>query len=435
MKIASLQSTSETAFANGLPVRMWAGKTDRGTSVLALITRIALPDDAPPDEIAEFERELTEGPTRTVDPSGSRIASPRTCTICNATGKPGRRAAFIASNAEGLQWWECDGHGPNDHAVTFSDTPNDPDLQRAARESLEAWFERHDLPVPGAGVVDERGVYRGPASEREPWRSILKRHGAPETLREAVLAAAQRFLDSWEDQDAIPDPDELPAERALYDAALALRAFEVDEKLAAEGGDVDSATLAGWSRQLDEGARLSIDDGDVHNVVHDAIATADPAYPIPVARAAVGGLRPALAPIDDETHAHRCDPSPRLAEAVVRALLEHPQLADPSSDAARDFAAFAWRGVQMGWHARHVHPKDIANIARIAAPLDEPRRAAWLDGYRIAVETIVVPLTLTDALRNYHDHDLVYRAREALTAREREIIAAVAAERESTVAL
>jgi hypothetical protein len=62
MKI-TLESTPELAHANGLPVRVWTGSTERGTPILALITRVATLEGA---DASEFEG-LTEPPTCLVD--------------------------------------------------------------------------------------------------------------------------------------------------------------------------------------------------------------------------------------------------------------------------------------------------------------------------------------------------------------------------------
>lgn len=49
-----------------------------------------------------------------------------------------------------------------------------------------------------------------------------------------VLEAARKFLESWEDHEAYPDPEELPEEHALCNAAKDLRAAWVDAEIDAE---------------------------------------------------------------------------------------------------------------------------------------------------------------------------------------------------------
>ncbi len=498
----TIESTPELMKANGIPVRVWTGTTERGTPILALVTRVAVPDTASPEQIADFERELSEPPTRVVDPSGATIAAPRTCTVCNARGQTGKRASFIASNAVGLQWFECEDHGPGDHAATFG-AEGVADGQRVSRESLESWFHRHELPVPGAdpdayalevvespdgserrvtnrcrwplvvvrvgaeatpephepgsSAVLRPGDYIAVAVEQpttqlsalgyalarmgvgnpslvdateDDWRRFAE--GARDELRARVLVSARAWVESWEANDAVPDPDELPAERALYDSVLALRAAEIDAKIDAEH-DNDEPTLTTAPAVLDGGMRVDRNDGEIGDVVYQTLATASPPLPIETFRASIEALASQLADIPEAAH-HYCQPSPRLAGAVVRALLAHPHVAEAKDAAtAGEFLSFALRGAQLGWHVRHAHPGDVHHVAVVGAPVHEPHRSAWLDGYRIGAETIVAPIHLTDALRSFHDTHLIYRAPEQLTAREREIISAVEAERAAAV--
>lgn len=169
MKV-TLESTTETAHANGLPVRVWTGTTERGSGVIALITRLAVPDDGHPDDIAQFERELAEPPTRVVDPSGSTIAAPRFCTGCLGRGIR-RPATHIAGDASGLQWFECGEHAPSDNLA---------ETERVTLEPLEAWFERNGLPVPPplTGAPYVKGIYQRPDPRREAIDSILERGAA-----------------------------------------------------------------------------------------------------------------------------------------------------------------------------------------------------------------------------------------------------------------
>lgn len=50
-----------------VPFRVWKGRTESGIEIHALITRIAVADDQPPEVYQEFERELQE--TRRASPA------------------------------------------------------------------------------------------------------------------------------------------------------------------------------------------------------------------------------------------------------------------------------------------------------------------------------------------------------------------------------
>ncbi|NJM09417.1 MAG: hypothetical protein HC883_00505 [Bdellovibrionaceae bacterium] len=56
MKI-TIESTSEIIQVNGVPARVWEGKTESGIDVFCLVTRIGIDKDA---DATEFERELKE---------------------------------------------------------------------------------------------------------------------------------------------------------------------------------------------------------------------------------------------------------------------------------------------------------------------------------------------------------------------------------------
>jgi len=56
MKI-EIESTTKIVHLNGVPARIWEGKTASGIPVHCFITRIAIGKDA---ETSEFERELQE---------------------------------------------------------------------------------------------------------------------------------------------------------------------------------------------------------------------------------------------------------------------------------------------------------------------------------------------------------------------------------------
>lgn len=56
MKI-KIESTTKIVTVNGVPARIWEGKTESGISVHCYVTRIAVARDA---DASEFERELQE---------------------------------------------------------------------------------------------------------------------------------------------------------------------------------------------------------------------------------------------------------------------------------------------------------------------------------------------------------------------------------------
>ncbi len=53
-------SSDELVMYEGKLARLWLGKTERGLVVAVLVATIAIPFDAPPSDIAAFERELGE---------------------------------------------------------------------------------------------------------------------------------------------------------------------------------------------------------------------------------------------------------------------------------------------------------------------------------------------------------------------------------------
>jgi hypothetical protein len=64
MKV-TLESTSKIVEINGVPARVWEGKTESGIDVHCFITRVAVHKD---DDTSQFERELKENtPPRNAD--------------------------------------------------------------------------------------------------------------------------------------------------------------------------------------------------------------------------------------------------------------------------------------------------------------------------------------------------------------------------------
>lgn len=58
MKI-TIENTSKIVNLDGVPARVWEGKTDSGIPVICFITRIAVPEGEDVDH-SEFRRELSE---------------------------------------------------------------------------------------------------------------------------------------------------------------------------------------------------------------------------------------------------------------------------------------------------------------------------------------------------------------------------------------
>ncbi len=54
----------------------------------------------------------------------------RNCTVCNAKGKR-RPAKYVATAADGLQWYECEAHAPDDNLA---------DSLRVRLEPIDDWF-------------------------------------------------------------------------------------------------------------------------------------------------------------------------------------------------------------------------------------------------------------------------------------------------------
>lgn len=67
MKIV-IESTDRVVDVNGVPARVWEGKTESGIEVICCITRIAAPKS---ENLSQFERELKE--TRPVSDRATTI--------------------------------------------------------------------------------------------------------------------------------------------------------------------------------------------------------------------------------------------------------------------------------------------------------------------------------------------------------------------------
>jgi len=56
MKV-TLESTSQVVYLDGVPARVWQGKTEAGVPVQAFITRVAVSTE---DDVEQFDREFQE---------------------------------------------------------------------------------------------------------------------------------------------------------------------------------------------------------------------------------------------------------------------------------------------------------------------------------------------------------------------------------------
>lgn len=71
----TVQSTAKIVDVNGVPARVWEGKSEKGTPVIVFVTRIAVREDAGDEALAEFAAELQEHapPTAAVDAWPARM--------------------------------------------------------------------------------------------------------------------------------------------------------------------------------------------------------------------------------------------------------------------------------------------------------------------------------------------------------------------------
>ena len=57
----------------------------------------------------------------------------RPCTVCMLKDGVHVPATFVAGAAGGMEWYECSGHGENDHPCGF---------KRTGRVAIAEWFRR-----------------------------------------------------------------------------------------------------------------------------------------------------------------------------------------------------------------------------------------------------------------------------------------------------
>jgi hypothetical protein len=59
----------------------------------------------------------------------------RKCTVCTWKGSPEVLALYVVTDADGLQWFECESHSPTDNVAQ---------TVRVRREPIDEWF----APIP-----------------------------------------------------------------------------------------------------------------------------------------------------------------------------------------------------------------------------------------------------------------------------------------------
>lgn len=432
-----VDSTAELAVVNGVPVRIWHGKSAKGTPIIALITRVGV---AGGDDPSELERELAEPPTTVLD-LDQAPAPPVPPEASPHAGEPHYEAA---RHAIGLL-------SRVSHAMTFCDgVPLDlADPYHRAVHAIGAIFTgapdvRPPPPPPPSWLVKDFWILyqsakaladacngRGDGRPHPPLVAlegqlerlatafetcdVERRMGVPDRLTPAeryALAALHRWLHS-----PSGDCDLIEAAQAFHEQAARESPARCDE-LDAEEREARSGELGARSDELLATAQRVFDRAGTPK---RALTPECPAF---------GHDEPEPPP-----------PTP-LSGVIVRTILDDPRVGatDADPDAAALFMAHALRGAQMGWHARTSHPESEWQDIREAAAPDEPKRTAWLFGFDVAISAVAPTLTeegvelpeppvvLTDALRDYARRDLAYRAPEQLRPRDRAILAAIDAE-------
>jgi hypothetical protein len=410
MKI-TIESTPEIAHANGLPVRIWTGATERGTPILALITRIATLEGA---DASEFEGELTKPPTTVVDDV------PR---------------LELARLRDRLSEFVEDAFGPWQPVSTTLDELLDilareyhaeriRDVNRLSELERQVKLAEASAARGGAWLVkDFHALYLAAAAA---WRDSAP--GAPNRgAREALRIQVDRLRPAFDicESERTGAPERLTA--AEREALAALHRWchsPCGDCALIEETSAYHVQVEAESPGLCE--RLDVEERDCPDVAE--LASHGPREPGPARVTEIGGPT-----------------APPLPASVVEDIANHEHVrgaTDP--DAGPIFAFHALRGAQMAWHVRHVHPGRVEFVARLGAPLEEPRRSAWLTGYRIAAShgdesesptlpdvSQAEPFELTSADRAYYSGYLIYRAAETYSPHDRRVVAAIAAEDEA----
>lgn len=320
----TVESTAKVAIANGLPLRLWRGQVADGTPIFALVALLGAADEAA--DTTSLERDLAALETET---------SPEVQSALRHVVGADRFGQCCAPHATARQRVEAAA------ALLCLDDP---------QHLLQALYD--------AGLhvsTDDPGVAFG-----EPWltRDFLFLYRA---------AVATMSVNSLE--DASRTRRALRAE--LERLAPAYRLLDVDGRDETTAQRVRAVAIADAIGEREQDARAGRLPVASMRLLHEAFVVAltrDRAIP--------------------ET-AHRCvRTSPPVPVAITRAIVDDARATGPAVDreGAGTFIAFAMRGAALGWHARHVHPGEVAAVGRAAEPLDEPHRSSFAFGFKLAVE-------------------------------------------------
>lgn len=69
----------------------------------------------------------------------------RICNTCLANGKS-VRAQFVATDADGLMWFECDNHKPDDNVAGTVRVTREP-IDEFLGEPIDEFLVRHGMPI------------------------------------------------------------------------------------------------------------------------------------------------------------------------------------------------------------------------------------------------------------------------------------------------
>lgn len=421
MKI-TIESTPELVHANGLPVRVWTGETERGTPIVALVSRVAVAAGADASELAE----LGEMPPPVVVNDQQAIEA-----ACVEVMKEGLRDAGVAKVVDDLaRFRERSAELERDLAVA-----------RASLARAGGWLVKDFHALYQSAQALHEAIVRALAVDDDDDVRAL----AATQAHQAIALQLARLSPAYEacEAERRGAPDRLTA--AEREALAALHRW-----LHSPGGDGE--LVEGAEQYHVQVEREGPDDCE-RLEEEEALAYAE----VIVAR-----------------------PEPALPHEVIRAILDDDRAGDVESGSA--FVLCAMRGLQSGWHTKHGHPHLTRLMRQLVTPGDEGAHTAWLTGFRLAlrdesesptlpdvqvagvcrvcrctdedcrqciaktgepcrwvepdlcsacVEASAKPVEafkLTDAARDYYKSDLRYRAPEHLSPRDRLIIAAVDAE-------
>lgn len=116
--------------------------------------------------------------------------SRRFCTSCLGADRPGVPAVYVAHDADGVSWYECEDHEPTDNTL---------ETLRIARELIAAWAERHGLsssrrsaePAPRRSYVSAGRKPEDPPS-RTPIETVRRSLSCVRTSSPGVPSLCRR---------------------------------------------------------------------------------------------------------------------------------------------------------------------------------------------------------------------------------------------------